>query len=669
MSEATDRIYPKLPLIKKGRKGGPHSKKGCATCRQRHIKCDESRPACFRCTSTGRPCDYGILERSSRSRTGSPDIVNLAGRSASTPPVPSTIGLLPQGNRDDFRYIQFFHLRSAPALLGYYEGDRTFWSKLLLQASFTDAAVRHAVVAVSFTFETFEKAQAEGFSSPQRASGGSSGEGEGFKAYLESKPVERDFILRQYNHAIRSLTQREPGNCPSKEVILITCVLFICLEFLRENVEEALMHLSNGLKVLRVKQGTGLATPEPESPPSQQPVSPADPSLSDSSVSSDQTKSNAMLKPPPAVRTSRSVSPTANVSRSTSPAANRTGSISPALQDSHEIGTMMLPLFFRLSCLASFFGKPMFDQVSSDADLQDLSIPPSFPSLTEAHNGMTIILTRTFAFYRQCTPSRYSRAVSDTSAFFPTSRLSNGRHRTAESTKRVLEARLTAWSSSFASFLTSNLASLSSASLRTVSYLKSLKHILNIFLGTCFSPYEIAYDAHLADFKAIVSHATSLVDVRPEEDDSSAAAAAAAGSVEEVGVVGDGGGGTPFSFEMGIVPNLYWAAIKCRHHTVRWRAIRLLRRSRRREGLWDSALDARVATKVVELEEEGTVFNDVDGEEYYDKTMAVTVPEAKRVYDAAIQKQPRSRLGEHPVHISTRSAGIATPFVTKSYFV
>ncbi|KAL9619619.1 MAG: hypothetical protein Q9160_005806 [Pyrenula sp. 1 TL-2023] len=661
--QITDKVHPKLPLIKKGRKGGPHSKKGCTTCRQRHIKCDESRPACFRCTSTGRQCDYGFLDRSSRSRTGSPDAVNLIGRSTSTPPVPSIIGLLPQGNRDDFRYIQFFHLRSAPALLGYYEGDQPFWSKLLLQASFTDAAVRHAVVAVSFTFELFEKAQSEGFSSTQQGSGWNRMEGEGFKAYLESKPVERDFILRQYNHAIRSLTQREPGCCPSKEVILITCVLFICLEFLRENVEGALMHLSSGLQVLRMKQGTGLATPEPESSPSPPPIASANPYPSDSGVPPDQTESNTMLRPP-ATNKSRSVSQAANGSRSVSPAAKKAGSNSPALQDSHEIGTMMLPLFFRLSCLASFFGKPMFDKISSDVDLQDLSIPPSFPSLTEAHNAMTIILTRTFAFYRQCTPSRYARAVSDTSAFFPTSRLSKGRHRTAEHTKSILTARLTAWSSSFTSFLASNIADLSSPSLRTVSYLKSLKHILNIFLGTCFSPYEIAYDAHLADFKAIVSYATSLADVHPGDDSSSSSSSAA-----EVGGGTVSGSSTSFTFEMGIVPNLYWAAIKCRHHAVRWRAIRLLRRCRRREGLWDSALDARVATKVVELEEEGTVFNDTDGDEHYDRTMAVTVPDAKRVYDAAIQNQPRGRLGGHPVHISTRLAGPGKDFVTKSYFV
>ncbi|KAE8550509.1 hypothetical protein EYB25_006736 [Talaromyces marneffei] len=47
------------------RRGTKHVKSGCRTCKVRRVKCDETRPACGRCTSTGRTCDgYGIWSTS-----------------------------------------------------------------------------------------------------------------------------------------------------------------------------------------------------------------------------------------------------------------------------------------------------------------------------------------------------------------------------------------------------------------------------------------------------------------------------------------------------------------------------------------------------------------------------------------------------------------------------
>lgn len=564
--------------VKKIRKGGPHSKNGCATCRLRHVKCDETWPACFRCASTGRKCD-GYRNKPPSSGRESPASGLWTG---------SVISLLPQADRNDFRYIQFFHLRGAPALTGYY--DSTFWSELLLQASFTDAAVRHALVAVSCTFETQEKALSQGQSLGRS---------------VKTQSNDRDFVLRQYNHAIRSLTQRSPGNKPSREIVLITCLLFICLEFLHGNVDSALMHLANGLHVLH-EDFSSSASSDPEAFPHLQPPS-LSPSISQQSRSTE-TEVNAMNVPE------------TSLSRSVSSGPN-----------SDEVKKMIRPLYSRLSCLASFFGQPMFDRIASDHELRMLSIPTVFSSITEAHTKLTVVLTRIFAFYRECAPCRYAA--------------SSARRWPPESVKRLLEARLAEWSCSFAVFLSANLDSLSPSSLSTVSFLKLLRHVLVVFLGICFSSYELAYDAHLSDFKAIVSHAETLVD---KESISPS-----------------------FSFEMGIVPPLYWTAIKCRHHAVRWRAIELMRLSQRREGLWDSDLDARAATRVIGTEEQGVQFEDIGDEEEQASAarMSVLVPEPKRVYDTAIEKQPVAPPGKHRIQISTRPAGPGTPFVTQDEFV
>src|SRR4051812_4251033 len=36
----------------------PRSRKGCLTCRNRHMKCDEGKPSCQSCIRRGLDCDY-----------------------------------------------------------------------------------------------------------------------------------------------------------------------------------------------------------------------------------------------------------------------------------------------------------------------------------------------------------------------------------------------------------------------------------------------------------------------------------------------------------------------------------------------------------------------------------------------------------------------------------
>ncbi|KAJ5982079.1 hypothetical protein N7451_012179 [Penicillium sp. IBT 35674x] len=50
---------------KKTRSSRPKVRTGCITCKARRVKCDETKPACVRCTTTGRRCDgYAPLKTS-----------------------------------------------------------------------------------------------------------------------------------------------------------------------------------------------------------------------------------------------------------------------------------------------------------------------------------------------------------------------------------------------------------------------------------------------------------------------------------------------------------------------------------------------------------------------------------------------------------------------------
>lgn len=70
---------------------------------------------------------------------------------------------------------------------------------------------------------------------------------------------------------------------------------------------------------------------------------------------------------------------------------------------------------------------------------------------------------------------------------------------------------------------------------------------------------------------------------------------------------GDGRGGVKRVLchsDAGIVLPLWFVATKCRVSSIRWKAIELMRRTERQEGLWNSILTALVAERLIMLEEE-----------------------------------------------------------------
>lgn len=66
--------------------------------------------------------------------------------------------------------------------------------------------------------------------------------------------------------------------------------------------------------------------------------------------------------------------------------------------------------------------------------------------------------------------------------------------------------------------------------------------------------------------------------------------------------------------DAGIILPLYFVATKCRVRSIRWKAIELLRRTERQEGLWNSVLTALVAERLVRIEEEGLVGEELERE-------------------------------------------------------
>ncbi|KAJ5681596.1 uncharacterized protein N7477_001536 [Penicillium maclennaniae] len=197
-------------------------KSGCKTCKARRVKCDESRPACRRCLSTGRACEgYGIWGGG-----GSPYGQPQSNRALSVYCTPIPAGSLTADEQVSF---DWFMERTAKKFAGLFTSD--FWETLVFQASAQEPAVRHAIVALSAAHRY------------------DSNYGPWMIPTMYGFDAEQ-FTLQQYNKAIKCL--RAPGGNSKKttRVALITCLIFVTLEYLRGQYQMGAAHLRYGIQLL-----------------------------------------------------------------------------------------------------------------------------------------------------------------------------------------------------------------------------------------------------------------------------------------------------------------------------------------------------------------------------------------------------------------------------------
>ncbi|KAK0631014.1 hypothetical protein B0T17DRAFT_616591 [Bombardia bombarda] len=230
-------------------RGKPRVKSGCGTCKIRKVKCDESRPACQRCITTGRVCEgYGIwggggnrygpdrhpFNKTARnpSRQG---IANVQACSAISvvPRAPASTSVLVSGEKE-ISCFEWFVNRTAPKLPGTFSSR--FWNTLIIPASLNEPAISHAVLALSSVHK-------RGIAIPdsQRNDPG-----------VDAAPGEQEeFILQHFAKAISSLALHSSSkDRASFRIALITCIVFVCLDYLRGELQTALLHLRHGLRIL-----------------------------------------------------------------------------------------------------------------------------------------------------------------------------------------------------------------------------------------------------------------------------------------------------------------------------------------------------------------------------------------------------------------------------------
>lgn len=149
------------------------------------------------------------------------------------------------GTPNEIRALEFFHDRTAPGLSSYFDAD--FWTRLVLQISHTEPAIKHAMVAVGSLHQQRELGIVP---VPM------------LRSIVVRDPLaltvpvtkhatnhNDPFALTQYNKAIVHLSQRLKDPAVGTEIALLACILFVCVEFLRGDVEPAIRHFKSGMSI------------------------------------------------------------------------------------------------------------------------------------------------------------------------------------------------------------------------------------------------------------------------------------------------------------------------------------------------------------------------------------------------------------------------------------
>ncbi|AEO56223.1 hypothetical protein MYCTH_2300906 [Thermothelomyces thermophilus ATCC 42464] len=574
-------LPPTLPADASGdaprrkRRSSKKVKSGCASCKQRRIKCGEERPECYNCRRSGRVCaGYPPPPRSARpfeeikiapkpiaADTASapppnhrpvqlpPRRLTKPYRRTTPPMTPGAAGApvmlyrpsvsLPFTDQEG-QYFHLFREQTASELSGFF--DSTFWTRSVLQECHSAPAIRHAVVALGALYKTLEKSNESPPTSP----------------YPDRDPGDNamrhwEMAFRQYSNACNALVKAETADSTSNRTRLMASVLLACFDSFVGDHKQAIVQIQAGLGLLerlRAQRKSAFL------------------SASDEPVEEELTQMFTRLAIQAKSYDMAFHFPQPWVVRLTSSQGQDPGS--PASDASSPIGISQEP------------------------------IPDRFASVMEARLAWDRLCERIFRF----TEIMFAHAQNGVMGVLPASLQQYG-----VSFKKDIEA----WSHAFEHILASRTApGVSSQEKAAIAVLKMFQTMGKILFLMTFSDSEMHFDNFTPYFKTIVELALEVVG----DEERRAAAKRCPDPAfcrHQSRCAPNIFGGREyaarhikpsFSADLGIVPPLYVVATKCRDPHIRRQAIQLLRSSARREGMWDSELTARIGTWIAEVEEE-----------------------------------------------------------------
>ncbi|KAL2075090.1 hypothetical protein VTL71DRAFT_32 [Oculimacula yallundae] len=608
---------PKDETVKKARRASrPKVKTGCNNCKIRRVKCDETRPQCLKCVRSNRQCEgYPAYKRTVESAipiaprpeilpSGGPILsasISSASSSGSqpaskpvprrhrvirvppvkkrhvvipanpvtqqisprqTPELPSPTIYRPGGfafDSQEGQYFQVFRTHTASELSGFFDSE--FWQRSVLQESHSEAAIRHAVVALGALYKTLETVSESPPGSPDSGT-------------IDTAPNHHNFALQQYGKALTRLRESlENRETRSARTLLISIILFTCFQSFTGDHKAAILQIQHGLGLLEERRQD-----------SKQPMIERKEDIVEDELVQMFTRLAVQAKSydmafhfphPYVIRLSPQsradpTSPQSQSSPSDSGSTSTDSSIPPIFFSSQEARTALDSLCERIM---------RFQELLSSYHRGPNNILPK--SVMSLGMGFGMQLKQWDAAFSPLLESRRNRGVSNT-------------ERAGINVLKMMQV------------MTGILYQMgfSTSEMEFDKYTPLFRQIVEL-------AKEVVVDEELTlaqlrcgstptcrhrqtptyNFPGLTSHQPGAY--RDEENYSHIKPS--------------------FALDLGIVPPLFVVATKCRDRKLRREAIRLLMASPRREGMWDSMLSGAVGTWIMNIEERGLTFWDDRG--------------------------------------------------------
>ncbi|KAK4227197.1 hypothetical protein QBC38DRAFT_478553 [Podospora fimiseda] len=220
----------------------PKVRSGCITCKRRHVKCDEAKPACQRCLKWQGFCDgykpadqkksQGEKQRrsSASSRSERSDSAPASGNESQESQNDAII--TPEMSQFDSTYLANWLNLASNFESGLFPTD--FYTVTVPQMCQDEMAIRYAVLAVGALISCISPSMPAPFSTlPQ------------FSPHYST-------ALTYYGHALRlvGLLDESTTRYSIRRVSVIACGLFVVFEILHGNHEAAIEHINHGGRMI-----------------------------------------------------------------------------------------------------------------------------------------------------------------------------------------------------------------------------------------------------------------------------------------------------------------------------------------------------------------------------------------------------------------------------------
>ncbi|KAK2028610.1 C6 zinc finger domain-containing protein [Colletotrichum zoysiae] len=171
-------------------------------------------------------------------------------------------------------------------------------------------------------------------------------------------------------------------------------------------------------------------------------------------------------------------------------------------------------------------------------------------------------------------------------------------------TQQALRKDLEEWLHYFEVFKENSLSHLSNGERLICQRLPIYHTMAHIIINTSLNPRdELIFDLYTHQFASVVSHSRQIINTIQPSELPTPAADTPGSHVPQLDCPAD----------IGLIPPLFYTAIKCRVPRIRRQAVELILLGQRHEGIWDADLTARVAREVMTLEERGVQESPQDG--------------------------------------------------------